>query len=407
MPDLTYQYRFYPFGEQAEMLERWIDCCRKLYNVALEQRKWARQAGRKIGYPEQQKELTELRAALPEYEEVPAHVLQNALLRLDRAFENFFRRCRERKVGKKIKPGFPRFKAHDRYRSLTCPDPYRYIRKGDLNFPKLGRIRMEMHRPLPDGATVKTCTISKKVDGWYASLSMEVPVTAKPVRPGEAVGIDVGLTNLLAFSNGDPSIEPPKFLRKAEHKLKRAQRILSRRKKGSNRRRIQRERVGTLHCRIAHQRDDFQWKLATNLARRFSLIAVEDLSVKGMLRNHRLAKSIADAAWFSFDKKLGHAVVKTGSRLIRVDARNTTKTCSVCGWIVESMTLGDRVFWCEKCGLVLDRDVNAAKNILKLGLRADSPEVTLGETRPSVFRYRRKARPVVEPRTVPETRDVA
>jgi len=404
MSNLTFQYRLYPFGDQAETLERWIDSCRKLYNVALEQRKLARQTSRKIGYPEQQKELTDLRAAFPEYEEVPVHVLQNALLRLDRAFENFFRRCKERKAGKKVKPGFPRFKARDRYRSLTCPDRYDYVRDGKLNFPKLGRIRMKMHRPLPEGAVVKTCTISKKADGWYVSLSLEIiPLSTKSARGGDTIGIDVGLTSFATLSDGR-KVECPKFLRASERRLKKAQRVLSRRKKGSNRRAQQRERVALLHCRIAHQRGDWQWKLATELARKHSLIAVEDLNVRGMMGNHRLAKSIGDASWSAFAAKLEHAVVKTGSRLVRVNARNTSKACSTCGRIKESMPLSERIFRCEKCGLVLDRDVNAARNILRVG--RDTPEVTLGETRSSAFHYR-KVRPVVEPRTVPEKAHVA
>lgn len=404
--NLTYQYRLCPFGEQAETLGRWIESCRKLYNIALEQRKWARQQGRKIGYPDQQKELTEMRAAFSEYDEVPIHVLQNALLRLDRAFENFFRRCKERRAGKRVRPGFPRFKALGHYRSITCPDRYDYVRSGRLHFPKFSiPIRMEMHRPLPEGAVIKTCTISKKADGWYASFSLDVPATAKPTHTGEAVGIDVGLMNFVALSTGE-AVDAPKFLRASERRLKKAQRILSRREKGSKRRAKQREKVALLHAGIAHQRNDWQWKLATDLARRFSLIAVEDLHVKNMIRNRHLAKSISDAAWSAFVRtKLEHAVVKTGSRLVRVDARNTTKTCSACGWIKESMLLSERVFRCEKCGLVLDRDINAARNILRVW--RGTPEVTLVETRPSAFRYSRKARPVVEPRTVPETADVA
>jgi putative transposase len=406
MPSLAYQYRLYPFGDQAETLELWIDRCRRLYNVALEQRRWARSDGRRIGYPEQQKELTELRAAFPEYEEVPVHVLQNALLRLDRAYENAFRRCKERKAGKKVKLGFPRFKARDHYRSITCPDRYDYVKDGHINFPKLGRIRMEMHRPLPDGAVVKSCTISKKADGWYASLNLDVPAAAKPIHEGEAVGLDVGLVSFVALSTGE-TVAAPKFLRAAERGLKKAQRVLSRRKKGSNRRQKQREKVALLHAKVAHRRDDFQWKLATDLARRFSLIAVEDLNIRGMVRNRSLAKSISDAAWNAFVRtKLAHAVVKTGARFVAVDARNTSKTCSECGWIWESMTRGERIFRCEKCGLMLDRDVNAARNILRVG--RDTPEVTLGETRTSSFRYRRKPSSVAEPRTVPEeAKDVA
>jgi putative transposase len=405
MRSLTFQYRLYPFGDQAETLERWIDRCRRLYNVALEQRRWARSSGHKVGYPDQQKELTELRATFPEYEEVPVHVLQNALLRLDRAYENAFRRCKERKAGKKVKLGFPRFKSRDRYHSITCPDRYDYVKDGDLNFPKLGRIRMEMHRPLPEGAVVKTCTISKKADGWHVSFSLDVPATAKPVHGGPAVGLDVGLVSFAALSTGE-TVAAPKFLRAAERRLKKAQRVLSRREKGSNRRHKQRGKVALLHVKVAHRRDDWQWKLATDLARRFSLIAVEDLNVRGMVRNRSLSKSISDAAWSAFLRtKLAHAVVKTGARLVAVDARNTSKTCSSCGWLWELMPRGERTFRCGKCGLALDRDVNAARNILRVG--RDTPELTLGETKTSAFRYRRKVSLVAEPRTVPETADVA
>jgi putative transposase len=405
MASLTYQYRLYPFGDQTRTLERWIGACRRLYNVALEQRKSVRRMGLKIGYPGQQKELTEIRAAFPEYGEVPVHVLQNALLRLDRAFENFFRRCKERKAGKKVKAGFPRFKARNHYRSLTCPDKYDYVRNGDLHFPKIGRIRMEMHRPLPDGAIIKTCTISKKVDGWYVSFSLDVPATAKLAHTGPDVGIDVGLTSFATLSTGR-KIEYPKYLRIAERGLKKAQRVLSRRKKGSKRREKQRRKVALLHCDIAHKRENFQWQLSTELSKEFSAIYAEgNLNIKGMVQNHCLAKSISDSSWGSYLTKQAHAVVKTGARFVGVDARWTTKTCSCCGWIWEAMTW-EPVFQCEKCGLVLDRDVNAARNILKIG--RDTPEVTLGETRPSAFRYKRKVRHVVEPRTVPEeVQDVA
>ena len=404
MPKLTYQYRIYPFGDQAEVLERWIDLCRKLYNVALQQRRLARAMGQKIGYPEQQDQLTAVREAFPKFEEVPVHVLQNALLRLDRAYENFFRRCGERKAGKKVKAGFPRFKARFRYHSITCPDKYDYVRDGDLNFPKIGRIRMEMHRPLPEGAVVKACTIKKLADCWYAFLVLDVPGVVKPVHSSGEIGIDVGLEKFAALSDGE-LVEAPKFLRKAERGLKKAQRVLSRKKKGSNRRAKQRRKVARRHLNVVRRREDFQWKLATELARKYSLLAVEELNVRGMVRNRHLSKSISDASWSAFIRKLGHAAVKAGSRLVKVDARNTSKTCSSCGWLKESMTLEERTFRCEKCGLVLDRDVNAARNILKLG-RA-TPEVTRGETKASAFRYRRKASQVVEPRTVPGEADVA
>jgi putative transposase len=405
MPSLAYRYRIYPYGDQAKRLERWIDSCRKLYNIALEQRRAARIYGRKVGYPQQQRELTELRASFPEYAEVPVHVLQNVLLRLDRAYENAFRRCRERRAGKRVRLGFPRFKARDRYRSITCPDMYNYIRGTDLHFPKIGRIRMEMHRPLPAGAVVKGCTISKNADGWYASLSLQIHEAARPVHSGATVGLDVGLDCFAALSTGERIIAP-KFLRNAERRLKRAQRVLARRKKGSGRHACQRNKVARMHAVVARTRADWQWKLATDFARRFSVIYVEDLRIANMLRNHSLAKSISDVSWGVFLRtRLDHAAVKAGSRAAPVDPRGTSRTCSRCGWVWESMTLGDREFRCEKCGLVLDRDVNAARNIHRVG--RDTPEVTRGETRASAFRYRRRASSVAEPRTVPGKADVA
>jgi len=398
MARLTYQYRIYPFGEQAEVLERWLGACQRLYNAALEQRKLIRKMGGQMGHLEQKKQLTEVRAAFPEYNEIPCHVLQNVLLRLDRAFDNFFRRCKERRAGKNVKPGFPHFKARDYYRSLTCPDKYNYIRNNRLCFPKMGEIRMVIHRLLPEGAVVKTCTIAKKADGWYAALSLEVPTSGMPQHAGEAVGIDVGLENFIALSTGE-MLPSPKFFRKAEHQLQRAQRVLSRRQKGSKRRARQRDRLALLHLRVQRQRADFCRKLASELAHKYSLIAVEDLAINNMVKNHCLSKSILDAAWGLLITSLEHAVIKTGSRLVKVPAYGTTIRCCVCDRDVPK-TLSERWHLCPYCGASMPRDTNAARNILKLGQAM--PEVTPEERRPSAFRYKRKVRPLVESGTVPE-----
>ena len=398
MSSLTYQYRIYPFGEQAEVLERWLGACRRLYNAALEQRKLIHKMGGQIGYTEQQKQLTELRVAFPEYNEIPCHVLQNVLLRLDRAFDNFFRRCKERRAGKNVKPGFPHFKARDYYRSLTCPDRYKYVHDNHLCFPKMGKIRMELHRPLPDGAVIKTCTIVKKADGWYVAFSLEVPTSSVPQHAGAAVGIDVGLENFVALSTGE-MIPAPKFLRKAEHRLQRAQRVLSRRQKGSKRRARQRDRLALLHLRVQRQRLDFCRKLASDLAHKYSLIAVEDLAIKNMVKHPYLSKAIMDAAWGLLIESLEHVVVKTGSRLVKVPAYGTTVKCSVCGRDVPK-ALSERWHFCPFCGTSMPRDTNSAINVLHLGQAM--PEVTPEERRPSAFRYKRKARPLVEPGTVPE-----
>ena len=393
---LSYKYRIYPHFDQAKKLEQWMSLCCALYNAALEQRQKAWRLGKSLGWADQQLEIKEVRT-LPGFDNVPGHVLRDALKRLDKAFQNFFGRCKK----KVAKVGYPRFKPRASYFSLTSPDPGNYIRENRLYFPKMSPIRVKMHRPLPDGAKVKTATIKKTAAGWFVFLAVEVATSTPPPHPGQPLGIDVGLKHFLTASFGGLeylTVEPHRFLRNAEKRLKRAQRSLSRKQKGSNNRRKQRHKVALLHSKVVNQRNDFQWKVASAFAKECSIIYVEDLQIRNMVKNHCLAKAIHDASWGTFLTKLAHSCVKTGAKFVKVNPRNTSKTCSNCGWVWKAMTLEHRDFKCETCGLVLDRDINAAVNILKLG--QDMPEVTPAETRSSTSRYRRKASSVIEAGTI-------
>lgn len=396
MARLAYQYRLYPYGEQAQKLEGWLLLCQRLYNAALEQRITAYHLGKRVGYKDQQAELVALKKELPEYAEVPSHVLQNVLLRLDRAFENFFRRCKENPRGKKL--GFPKFKGKERYLSLTCPDAYPYLRKGCLNFPKIGMIRLELHRLLPVGAIIKTCTIKKQADGWYASFSLEVETKAAPLHSGPVTAIDLGLTSFLVLADGEEE-KSPKFLHNSEKKLKKAQKKLSKKNTWSKKRAKQKTKLAKLHLKVRRQRADFQWKLARKLTQEFSVIGVENLNIKGMLKGNYLAKSISDASWGAFKQKLQHVAIQAGCKIVQVDPRGTSQRCSKCQVVVKK-ELSERWHNCPFCGLSIGRDHNAAINILKIALGQDMPELTPKESRTTAFRYKRKASPLADLGTV-------
>ena len=227
--------------------------------------------------------------------------------------------------------------------------------------PKVGHLKIRYHRPLPDGK-IKTLTISKKASGWYATIVVEVPdpVTA-PVET--TLGVDVGLNAFVVDSDGQ-RIPNPCHYRKSEKKLGKHQRVLSRRKKGSKRRAKQREIVARTYQRIANQRKDFQFKVAHRILERCDEVAVEDLKIKNMLKNHYLAKSISDAGWGSFRLKLQSKAASAGKQFTKVKPHHTSQKCAGCDSTVPKQ-LSDRIHDCPHCGLVLDRDHNAAINIKK------------------------------------------
>jgi putative transposase len=357
----TFKYKLKPTPEQERELERVLWLCRTRYNTALEQRKTAyERGGVSLSRYGQEAELKDLRAAMPEYAAIHSHVLQDVLARLDKAFQAFFRRIREGQT-----PGYPRFHGRDRYTSFTYKEVGNGARldNGSLVLSKLGRIAVRWSRPLE--GTPKTVTISREADGYYVCFSCaEVPV--QPLAPtGQETGIDLGLESFATLADGT-MIHNPRCYRKAEQALKTAQRRVSRRKKGGTRRRKAVTLLAKAHLKVKRQRQDFHHKTALALVRANDTIYHEDLQTATMLKNHHLAKSIADAGWSQFLSILSAKAAWAGRRVVAVNPAYTSQACSSCGVLVQK---GLSVRWhsCPDCGTSLHRDHNAAKNRERLG----------------------------------------
>ncbi|HEV2461969.1 MAG TPA: transposase [Ktedonobacterales bacterium] len=353
----TYKYKLMPTPEQQRALDQVLWRCRMLYNVALEERKtaWER-CHVSITYYQQQAELPELKAVCPDYAEVNAQVLQDVILRVERAFQAFFRRVKQGE-----QPGYPRFQGYNRYNSFTYPQDGggAVLDGGLLSLSKIGRIPIRLHRPL-DG-TPKTVTISHEADGWYACIACaEVPTHSLPLTSCET-GIDVGLKVFLITAEGE-MVENPCHYRTAEKQLAKAQRRVSRRKQGSKRRRKVVALLKRKHQKVQRQRTAFHHKTALALLRTYDTIYLEDLRVANMVRNRHLAKSISDAGWAAFRTILACKAAYAGKQAVAVPPAFTSQDCSGCGDRVLKR-LSVRTPVCPHCGLILDRDENAARNI--------------------------------------------
>jgi putative transposase len=287
---------------------------------------------------------------------VHSHLLQTVVQDLDKAFEAFFRRV---KAGEK--PGYPRFRGRNRWRSFGFK-----IDGRRLKLSGIGRVAVRWHRPIE--GEIKTLRISKKAGRWYASFSCVVKAQPLP-QTGQEIGLDVGLKRLITTSEGE-TVDHPSFYRAGQKKLRVCQRRVARRKKGGKNRRkaivmLQRQHCVSGEARnrwVANQRKDYLHKLAHDLVQRYDRIALEDLRITNMVRNPHLAKSILDAGWGYFAAPLTYKAESAGRVVVAVHPRYTSKTCSQCGHLFESLTLKDRWVTCA-CGLSLDRDHNAAINI--------------------------------------------
>jgi len=368
----TYRYRLYPTKAQARTLDFLLWQGRTLYNAALEQRITAyKETGKGVSYPQQWAHFRDLRNANPAtLGQLNATSVQQMLRRLDKAFVAFFRRL---KAGEA--PGFPRFKGRDRFHSLE----YRHgdgckLRLGErvmLYVQNVGEVKVKCHRPLPEDAAIKHVILKRRANRWYACLMLDLPGPVIPEHTGPAVGIDMGLSHLLAFSDGT-LVENPRWLRQSLAQLRVAHRRLARRQKGSARRRKAAAQVARLHERVANQRRDFWHKLTRQLADTYSLIALEDLTLAFMTANHRLALSAHDAGLAEFQQLLAYKAESAGTQVVTVNPATTSQACSGCGVIVPK-NLSVRVHVCPDCGYTADRDVNAARNIL---MRAVNPART-------------------------------
>ena len=355
----SYKYPLEPNRRQAALLEEWLERCRSLYNVALEERRecW-RMARKRISYNDQTRELTELRQSDPRYGEMPVEVCRSPLRTLQRAFEGFFRRIKRRKT-----PGYPRFKGLGRLGSFGIGRPG--VEGKKVRLPKLGLVKFRKYREL--GGPILEARVGLRAGKWYVSFSCDVGQAPPKAPLRNPVGIDLGLRSFATLSDGT-TVENPRFFREGEALLARRQRALSRKQKGSDGRRAARLLVQKAHEHIHHQRLDFARKLSAEIFRFNDGVFYEDLNIRGLARG-RLAKSVQDASWGIFIRTLVCKAECAGTWAVKVNPRGTSVRCSGCGRPV-AKDLSETVHRCPGCRLEMDRDLNAARNILALGRSA-------------------------------------
>lgn len=353
----SYRYRIYPTRRQVEALEAQLGFACDLYNAALEQRREWWKRGRRVSQYEQGHQLVEVRHSdlAPE---MSSGCQEQVLRRLDDAFEAFFRRVR---AGQK--PGYPRFRPADRYSSLTWRRGKKgaAIRDGRLRLQGIGHVKVLWHRPLP--AEPLTTTVKRTGGKWHVVFVVAVDRPASLASTGQEIGIDLGITTFAACSNGE-RIDGPRAFKAARAELRRAQRRVDRRQRGSVRQRKAQQQVALCHERVKSIRVDHAHKTALALVRRFDTIYVEDLNIAGLARTF-LSREVADQSWARFLTILHGKAEEAGREVVAVDPRGTSQRCSACGATVVK-PLSVRVHECD-CGYVADRDENAANNILGAG----------------------------------------
>lgn len=356
---LTYKYRLLPNKAQHGALARILELQRQLYNAALEERIGCyRKTGRSINFAQQSLGLSAWRKDDAEAASLLRGIHIWTIYRVDDAYRAFFRR-----LSKGQRPGFPRFRSKQRWETFGISDvrdlPFKGCRMRVKGIP--GSLRLHMHRPLPAGAKLQGVVFRRDHKGWAACLQMEA-ATAEKRAISSSVGIDVGLSVFAHCSDG-VVIPNPRIARRAEKEMRRRQRALARCEKGSNRRRKVRAEVTRLHAKIANSRTTWLHQQSAALVRRADLIAAEDLNISGMVRNPKLARSISDAGWGKFLSMVAYKAEWAGKHFVTINPRNTSQRCSGCGELVPK-SLAVRTHSCPHCGLVIDRDWNAALNIL-------------------------------------------
>lgn len=376
---LIYEFRLKPNQQQQEMFEDWLETNRRVYNYALAERKdWYHSRSCRIdacslkseyiipadtprpNFASQCKALTQVRKELPTLGRVHSQVLQQTLKRLESAFTSMWEQGH----------GFPRFKAKGRMRSFVFPqlgkDP---LNPGRVKLPMIGWVKYRVSREIPSDATVKQARIVKRASGWYVMLTLQWNVEIPSVMPhGYPVGIDVGLTNFIATSDG-LTLPRPRFFVDLERKLRSLQKKVSRKVKGSNNRRKAQKKVSKLHEKIANTRSDYHWKLAHQICDTAGMVFVEELNLKA-LASGMLGKHCLDAGWGGFLTKLEQVCFKRGVFFLKVDSKKTSQICPSCFADTGKKELSERVHQCSECGIVIDRDVAAAMVVKHRGLAA-------------------------------------
>lgn len=372
----TFKYRLYPTRKQAETLQWTLDRCRELYNAAQQERREIyKYTGKGTNYNSQAAQLPEIKELREEYKNIHSQVLQDTLRRVDKAFAAFFRRVKNGE-----KPGYPRYAGKYRYDSFTYPQAgFSLTHDNRLCLSKIGTIKVKLHREIQ--GTIKTCTVKREGEHWYVCLACEVEACPRLPYTDEVVGIDLGVCKLATLSTGT-TIEHPKYYRRAEKKLKKAQQSLSRKKRGSKRRKKAVQRISKLHRKVRRQRQNFLHEESKWLIDTYEVIVFEDLKTSNLTKRPKpkqdengqylpngaaakggLNKSILDAGWDQFVQFCVYKAANAGTLVAFVDPRNTSQLCSACGKKGPHKDLSERTHTCIYCGVVLDRDHNAAINI--------------------------------------------
>ncbi|EFH86062.1 putative transposase IS891/IS1136/IS1341 family [Ktedonobacter racemifer DSM 44963] len=401
----AYVYRLYPTRKQESTLLWTLRRCKELYNASLEERTAAyKMAGISVSYGMQADQLPQVKEVRPEYQEIYSQVQQDVLRRLDKAMKAFFRRVAEGQI-----PGYPRYKSATRYHSFTYPQSgYQILgaltshdKKGKktcrLKLSKIGHLKMLMHRPIK--GSIKACTIKRDGDQWYAVFSVEQAVSATLVHlSNKTVGVDVGITSYATLSTGE-QIANPRIYRSTEQQIKEAYRRLSRRKRGSHRRSRAKRALTRLYRKVRHRRQDFLHQTSHRLVNQYGILVFEALQIPNMTARPKpkkeeaptttegseggatagaathylpngaaaksgLNKSILDAAWGRFITLCACKAEEAGGMVVKVAPQQTSQKCSGCGVLVPK-DLSVRWHSCPTCGTELDRDENAARNILR------------------------------------------
>jgi putative transposase len=370
----NYKFRIYPSKSQRQTLETTLELCRRLYNCALEQRidAWKRRK-RSLTFFDQAKELRPMKQIFTEYKAVYAQVLLTPLDQLDKAYKSFFRRIKRGQT-----PGFPRFKGFDRFDSFAYPQQGFSVDEENqrINLSKIGSIKIKQWRRLPNPP--KRVVVKREADGWYVVLCCPVEPTELP-KTGKSIGIDVGLSSLVTLSDGR-KLGSLSELKADEKKIRRWQRQLSRKRKGSSRRRHARAALAKKHQQLARRRSHQLHQISRQLIRENDLLALEDLQIKQLaskkqktdqlttVQQRGIRRNIHQAAWAQLRAQIVYKAEEAGRTVAVVDPRGTSQECSACGQRVPKR-LSQRIHSCPHCGLEIDRDHNAAINILQRVLR--------------------------------------
>jgi len=360
----TFRYRIYPTGKQTKALEGTLDGCRWVYNHFLEERKNAWEMEKKsLSRYGQCNTLKELKKEYPFLNDIFSQVLQDVSTRIDLAFRAFFRRVKTGGV-----PGYPRFRGKFRYDSFSYPQNGFKLLDGTIKLSKIGCIKIKQHRQ-PEG-TIKTCTVRHTSTGkWFVTFACNIDHIPTEKTIESVIGLDMGIESFATLSNGE-RIENPRFFKKEEKALAKAQRKLSKQEKGSVTRLKARKIVARVHERIDWRRHDFAHQESRKLVNRFDTIVIEDLAINDMKKNNfrSINKSINDVAWRQFLDFISYKAEWAGGKCVKVNPAYTSQTCSQCG-NRHKLKLSERVYHCVSCDLSLHRDENAALNILSLGLK--------------------------------------